>query len=44
MMDEVTAAISDSRLQNAEMDRLEDATSLKPGINCRPAGRAILIT
>jgi hypothetical protein len=44
MMDEVSAAISDSRSPIAEMDRLEDATSLKPGINCPPTGRAILIT
>jgi hypothetical protein len=44
MMDEVSAAISDSRLQNAKMDRLQDATSLKPGINCPPAGRAALVT
>jgi len=39
MMDEVSAAISDSRSPIAEMDRLEDAISLKPGINCPPAGR-----
>ena len=39
MMDELSAAISDSRFPIAEMDRLEDATSLKPGINCPPAGR-----
>jgi hypothetical protein len=44
MIDEVSAAISDSRSPIAEINRLEDATSLKPGINCPPTGRAILIT
>ena len=41
-MDEVSAAISDSRSPIAEVEPLEDATPLKPGINCPPAGRAIL--
>jgi len=40
MMDEVSAAISDRRSPIAEMDRLEDATSLKPGINVlQPGGQ-----